>query len=136
MNDSIKQTMAKAEKLAIKIKKKIKRNDLDYSVQVSMSTSDPGQLYYALQITPVAEGIKPMTFIDKSPTAFIEKIEARLEDIDAEKIEIAYHESQIAHAKRTIEYHEESIKELTEISEAIAKDESDGKEASSEQDAR
>lgn len=114
MSDTIKQTMLKAEKLAIKIKKKIKRNDLDFSVQVSLSSQDPGKIYYALQITPVAEGIAPMTFIKQSEEEFIEAIEAQLENLDAQVIEESYHESQIAHAKRTITFHEERIKSMKE----------------------
>ena len=113
MTDTVQQTMKKAERLAIKIKKKINRNDLDFSVQTSISTADPGQIYYAMQITSVAEGVAPMTFIDKDPVKFIEKIEAQVGNIDEKVIEKAYHEAQIAHAKRTIKFHEERIEEIT-----------------------
>lgn len=113
MKDNIKQTIYEVEKLAIRLKKKAKRNDLDFSVQVSLSTADPGQIYYALQLTPVADGVAPMTFIKKSPEELIEAIKAQLDNIDEVAIEKAYHEAQIAHAKRTITFHEERIDEIT-----------------------
>lgn len=121
----IKEVMQKAERLAIKIKKKIKRNDLDFSVQVSVSSQDPGTVYYALQITPVAEGIAPMTFIDPDADKFIEKIEKQLENLDPTMVEKEYHKAQITHAERTITFHKERITEIDKENEE-PKEEQDG----------
>ena len=112
MTDNIKQTILKAEKLAIKIKKKLNRNDVDFSVQVSLSSADPGKIYYALQLTPLADGTAPITFIKTDADKFIEAIEAQLENLDTEAVEVAYHEGQINHAKRTITFHQERIDEI------------------------
>ena len=107
--------MLEAEKLAIRIKKKLKRNDLDFTVQVSLSSNDPGKIYYATQITPVAEGIAPMTFIAPNGDELIAKLKDALDNkLDPEQVEKAYHESQIHHANRTIKFHEERIKEIEE----------------------
>ena len=118
----IKEVMLKAEKLAVKIKKKVKRNDLDFSVQVSVSSQDPKKIYYALQITPIAEGIAPMTFIDSDADEFIAKIERQLENLDPNLIEKEYHKAQITHAKRTITFHEERITEIDKENEEPKED--------------
>ena len=119
MADNIKQTILKAEKLAIKLKKKLKRNDLDFSIQVSLSSADPGKIYYALQLTPVADGVAPMTFIKSDPDKLIEAIEAQLEKVDTAAVEVAYHEGQINHAKRTITFHQERIDEIKQDGDGI-----------------
>lgn len=114
MADNIKQTIQKAEKLALKIKKAAHRADLDYSIQVSMSSADPGVIYYALQLTPLADGLAPMTFIKKTPEDLITAIEAQLENLDEAYIEKAYHEAQVTHAERTIKFHQERIAQIQE----------------------
>lgn len=115
MADTIKNTLFAAEKLAIKIKKKARRNDLDFTVQVSVSSNDPKSVYYAAQITPFAEGIAPQTFIAKSGQELLDKMQAALDGkVSPSDIERAYHESQITHAKRTIEFHEGNIKAIDE----------------------
>lgn len=112
MTDTIKKTIYDAEKLAIKFKKKLKRNDVEFNIQISLSSTDPGQIYYALQFTSVADGVAPITFIKKSPEELIAAIEAQLENIDTDQVEKTYHESQINHAERTIKFHKERIEEI------------------------
>ena len=48
----MKSDLLKAEKLLIKIRKNLKRNDLDYTLQISMNATQPGKLRYAAQINP------------------------------------------------------------------------------------
>lgn len=113
MVDTIKNTLLEAEKLAVKIKKKAKRNDLDYSIQISVSAADPKTIYYAAQITPMAEGIAPQTFIAKDGDQLLKKMQDALDlKMSASQIEKAYHEAQMKHAERTVAYHKESIEKL------------------------
>lgn len=119
MTDTIKSTILKAEKLAIKYKKKVKRNDIDFRIQVSLSSADPGVIYYALQFTSLAEGVAPVTFLKANAEEFIEAIEAQLKIIDDTAVEVAYHEAQIYHAKRNIKFHEERIEEITKGDEDV-----------------
>lgn len=112
MADTIKKTIYDAEKLANKFRKKLKRNDVEFNIQISLSSADPGQIYYALQFTSVADGVAPITFIKRSPEELISSLETQLEKIDTDEIEKTYHESQINHAERTITFHKERIEEI------------------------
>lgn len=114
--DNIKTTMLKAEKLAIKIKKQLKRYDLDYTIQVSVNSTRPNKISYALQITPPAEGLGPVTFVTHDDAKeFLEKIEAQTRKIDIEFVEIAYHEAQIKSSEHNIELHKNRIEELKKV---------------------
>lgn len=119
MKDNIKQTIYEVEKLAIKLKKKVKRNDLEFTIQVSLSTVDPGQIYYSLRFTSMVDGVAPMTFIKKSPEDLVEALKAQLDNLDEEAVERAYHAAQIEHASRTITFHEERLEEMITLKQGV-----------------
>lgn len=112
MKDVIADQLRKAERATVRLRNKQSRADLDYTVQVSISSVDPTVVRWAMQMTPPAEGLAPITVIALTPEDLIEKIKSYTKHIDLEDIEKAYHKAQIEACKRTITGHEERIKEL------------------------
>lgn len=107
--------LRKLEKHAKKIiRKSLKDNTLDYTVQFSLSSMDPGNIKYACQITSPAQGIQPITFIfDDYKTLEGALIEATKE-LNPTKVEIAFHENRISTYKNNIKQHEERMKVITD----------------------
>lgn len=106
--------LKKIEKALLKLRNKIKRADLDYTVQISINSTDPGTVTYAAQLTSPARGLAPVTFIKSSAEELIADIKAATKELNYDEIEKAYHEAQIEACKRTIEGHEERIKAIAE----------------------
>lgn len=112
MADSVTQNIQKIEKLMVKLRNKIKRVDLDYTVQVSSNSTDPTKIMYAAQMTAPANGLAPVTFVDENANVIIENIKMLIKSLDYDAVEIAYHQAQIEACKRTIKGHEERLAEL------------------------
>ncbi len=100
------------EKYVVKLKKKLNRTDLDYTVQTSINSTDPKQTNWAVQITPPAIGLAPITYIAKSPDELVAQLKVSIENIDYTAVEIAWHNAQIEACNRTIEFHTERIQRL------------------------
>ena len=113
MEDKITKGLLQAEKLVQKIKKKVKRNDLDYTIQAVVDSTAPSTIRYAVRITPINEAVGPMVFVANSIQELHEKLEYRLENgLDQEDLEVKYHEAMIANLTKSREFHEERVKEL------------------------
>ena len=108
------QILREVEKQAVKLINNLHRSDLDYTVQSSVSSTDPTVIRYALQITAPANGLAPITFIGDTADELLEKIKVAVKKINYKAVEIAYHKAQIEACKRTILGHEERIKEVEE----------------------
>lgn len=119
MADKITQNLQKIEELVVKLINKQPRKDLDYTVQASVNSTHPKKVTYAVQITPPAEGLAPVTFIKDSVDELCEAIKAATKHIDYKEIEKAYHKAQIEACKRTIIGHEERIAKLDEPEEEL-----------------
>lgn len=104
--------LQKLEKLAIKLVNKLKRRDLDYTIQASINSTDRTVVRYAVQITSPANGLMPITFIGLTPEELFDKIKVATKNIDYDKVEEAYHEAQILACERTIQGHKERIEEI------------------------
>lgn len=112
-------SLRKVEKVVVKLRNKMNRADLNYTVQVSVNSVDPTKLAYAAQITAPAEGLAPVTFISyESMDDLISKIKTATKGIDYEEIEKAYHAAQIEACQRTIAFHEERVKAIDNPEEA------------------
>lgn len=114
-NNSAREQLLKLEKLARRvIRKSLKDNTLDYTVQITMSSLDPGKLQYACQITSPANGVQPITFIFDT----YKDIEAALVEAEKElnpvKVEVAFHENRIISYKNKIQQHEERVTQLND----------------------
>lgn len=115
--DIFAKELEKVEKVAHKLRNKMKRADIDFTVQVSRNTADPGTTRWALSMTAPANGLSPIVFIAYTAEDLIKQIKASTKTIDYKAVEIAYHNAQIEACNRTIQGHKERI-ELIEKGEA------------------
>ena len=117
------KALKSAEKAIVKLRNKLKRVDLNYTVQISINSTDPTRVAYAAQMTPPAEGLAPVTFISyESMEDLVKKIKLATEHIDYTEVEKAYHAAQIEACERTIQGHRDRLEVL----------ESDGEEDGAE----
>lgn len=112
MSKETEQTLKKIEKQLVKLRNKVRRADLEYTVQISVSSADPTVIIYAAQMTAPAKGLAPVTFIAKSADELIAQIKVSTKYMDYDKVEIAYHKAQVDACYRTIQGHEDRIKEI------------------------
>lgn len=101
------------EKLVKKIiRKSLKDNTLDYTVQATISNLEPGEIKYAAMISSPAKGVQPITFVfdtfEQLKAALVESETA----IDKQKVEVTFHQSRINSYKNRIEAHEARIKQI------------------------
>lgn len=129
MADKTTNDLQKVERAMNKLKRKVKRADLDYNVQFSINSVNPTEVVYAAQMTPLAEGLRPATFISHvSAEDLIAQVKAFTESLDWEKLEIAYHNGQIVSAEKTIQGHKEAIEELENPTQTETEEESSTEE--------
>ena len=108
--------LEEARKLVNKIVKNIGRNDLDWTVQISINSVRPNRINYCAQIEAPANGLQPITWVYDSWDSLIENLKKGVKGLDEKAVEKAWHESEIQRAEALIKYHQEAInptKELT-----------------------
>lgn len=110
-NDTDK-TLQKIEKVAYKLRNNMKRADIDFTIQASRNTTDPGITRWALSMTAPANNLAPIVFISLTPEDLIEQIKGSIKTLDHAAVEKAYHEAQIQACERTIEGHKERVKAI------------------------
>lgn len=113
MEDKVVKGLLKAEKIVLKIKKKVKRNDLDYTIQAVIDSTNPGVVKYAARITPLNEATGPLVFVADSIKELQEKLQYRLENgIDEKDITLKYHEAMVKNLTNTLSYHEQMVEDI------------------------
>lgn len=105
---------AEARKLVNKILKKVNRNDLDWTVQASISSIESRGITYSCQIQSPNSVLQPMTFVKSSWEELKKSLEACAESMDTDDIVLAYHLAEKKRSEDKIKFHEEMIKELEE----------------------
>lgn len=104
--------LKKARILVNKIIKNLKRSDLDYTIQMSISSVHPDKISYCAQIEAPANGLAPITFV-KDSWAELEKALVKAEkELDSEAVEKAYYASEIKRAEEKRKFFEEKLMEL------------------------
>lgn len=104
--------LKKAYREFAKLRNNLKRADLDFTVQFSLSSTEPTTVYYAAQMTAPADGLAPIRIVTTDYEKLVEAIKVAAKDIDQTALEIAYHQEQMAACDRTKIGHEERIAEL------------------------
>ena len=94
------------------IRKSLKDNTLDYTVQISMSSLEPDQIKYAAQISSPAKGVQPITFSFNTFKDLEAALEKSVDEIDREQVELAFHENMVNSLENRIEAHKARIKQI------------------------
>lgn len=105
--------MQELEKLVKRvIRKSLKDNTLDYTVQFTVSNIEPGKVKYAAMISSPARGVQPITYVFSK---FEDLKNALIESethIDKKEVEKAFHESRINSYESKIAQHKERITQI------------------------
>lgn len=117
------ENLKKARKLINKIVKNLGRNDLDWTVQLSINSTRPERINYCAQIEAPANGLQPITWVYDKWEDLERNLELGTKVLDQDAVERAWHTSEIERAKALIKYHEDALKEEKEESEDLKKDE-------------
>jgi len=94
------------------IRKSLKDNTLDYTVQISMSSLEPDQVKYAAQISSPAKGVQPITFSFNTFNDLASALEKSVDEIDREQVELVFHENMVNSLENRIEAHKARIKQI------------------------
>lgn len=112
-NNSAKEQLLTLEKLVNKvIRKSLKNNTLDYTVQITTSSLEPGEVKYAAMITSPAGGVQPITFVFDTYALLEGSLVEAAKELNPKKVEIAFHENRINSYKNKIVQHEERVANL------------------------
>lgn len=110
----IKDALKEIQKRIIKILKKIKKPNLEWRIQFAIDSGHPDMIQYSAYIESPEARVGAFTWIRESYADLIERMDAFLEDVDEQAVEIAYHKGQIEACKSTIKHHENMIKAILE----------------------
>lgn len=109
-NNNAKEQLLKLEKIAKKlIRKSLKNNTLDYTLQITVSSLEPSKLKYAAQISSPEKGVQPITFIFDDYKTLEASLEEAVKELNPIKVEEAFHENRINTYKNKIQQHEERL---------------------------
>lgn len=112
-NNTARQQLLELEKLTKKvIRKSLKNNTLDYTVQITISSLDPGKLQYAAHISSPASGVSQITFVYDTFDLLLTALQEAEKKFNPEKVEIAFHQNRMNVYKSKISQHEQRVKVL------------------------
>lgn len=103
-----------ARNLVNKIVKNLKRNDLDWTVQVTVNSVHPDKVSYCAQIAAPAEGLQALTWIKDSWEELLDALATAEKGLDPVAVDRAWHEAEIQRAEALINYHKEALAEKDE----------------------
>ena len=94
------------------IRKSLKNNTLDYTVQISISNLEPDQVKYAAQISSPAKGVQPITYSFNTFGDLQNALEASVQEINREQVELVFHQNMLTSLENRIRAHKERIKQI------------------------
>ncbi len=113
VNNSAREQLLKLEKIVKKvIRKSLKNNTLEYTVQISVSSLEPGKLHYTAHISSPAAGVQPVTFGYPNFDMLLAALQEAEKQYNPTEVEIAFHENRMNVYKNKIKQHEKRVEEL------------------------
>ena len=76
------EKLKEARKLVNKIAKNLGRNDLDWTVQLSINSTRPERINYCAQIEAPANGLQPITWVYDSYKELIDNLKLGVKGLD------------------------------------------------------
>lgn len=101
--------LKESRNLVNKIIKNLNRNDLDWTVQISISSVRPDMVNYCCQIEAPANGLQPITWVCDSYEKLRDSLKVAVKGLNPEEVEKAWHKAEIERAEALIKYHKESL---------------------------
>lgn len=95
-----------------KILKNMKRSDLDWTIQTSVSSTEPNQLYYSALIASPNQSLQPITWVKKSYEELEEALETSAKVLDDKEVMKAYYKAEIQRAETLIKYYNDKTEAL------------------------
>lgn len=113
VNNDAREQLIELEKLVKKvIRKSLKDNTLDYTVQITVSSLEPSKVKYAAQISSPSNGVQPITFIFDNFNDLKNSLEESEKEINREKIELTFHQSRVNTYETKIQQHKARILQI------------------------
>jgi len=101
----------KTELLINKILKKLGDSTIDYTIQVSKNTANPGKITYGCMIH-ASERLEPITWICSSWEELQNELKKAGKELNRDMIDLAYFKGEQNRCDRLKAYYEEKIKEI------------------------
>lgn len=94
------------------IRKSLKDNTLDWTVQKTISSLEPDKVKFAAQISSPNVGVQPIIYVFDNFNDLKHALIESETEINKESIELVFHQSRINTYKNKIEAHEARIKAI------------------------
>ena len=101
----------KAKVLVNRILKNLGDSTLEWTLQVSENTANPGKITYACMIH-VSDRLEPLVWTCDSWEELLEKLEKASKELNKDMVQVAYFEGEIKRCERLKKYYEEKIAEI------------------------
>jgi adenosine deaminase len=114
-NNSANAQLLKLEKLCNRIiRKSLKNNTLQYTVQISRSSEAPNGLKYSSFISSPNKGVQPIIFSFDSYELLEAALKQAEKDYNPKMVEIAFHEDRINTYEAQRKQHQDRIDQLND----------------------
>lgn len=101
----------KAEKLINKILKRLGDATLEWTLQISKNTANPGHISYSCMIE-VSDRLQPITWVCDSWEDLFEHLDKAGKELNRDMVDVAYMQGEIARCDRLKAYYSERIEEM------------------------
>ena len=106
---------AKTKLLINKILKNLGDSSLDWTIQVSENTANPGKISYGCMIH-ASERLEPITWVCDSWEDLQKELKKAGKELNRDMIDVAYYKSEQNRCDRLKAYYEEKVNEILGVS--------------------